>query len=989
MANQIQIKRSTTNANPTGLANGELAYTSNGDVLFLGSPNGSVVAIAGQRTPGVLTANQALVANSTSAINQIIVANLVPTQIYANGGFGSNGQLLTSNGSSLFWQTLPPGVSGSNTQIQFNDSGNLNAAAGFTFDKTTNTVGIGSGTVNTTNYSGTANNANNLGGAAASVYVNTSGNFTVGGNLNLTGANNFFSQSIAVGANATVNTTSHFVGNATVNTNMTGGQIAISGATINSTIYTGTANNANNLGGAAASAYVNTSGNYTVSGNINFTGSNNQFTNVNVTTAVNVGANVIANTTQITVGNTSVFTTINSTAVNTGTLSTLGNTSIGGSLTVTGNLSVSGSYNVVSGNTVAFTDNMLFLNQGILATITNVSGNGSVVTFTANNNYQAGFDAIVANVNPNSYNGTYNNITFANSTIFRVSNTNIDVYVSGGTARGQSESNPDIGFAAGYNDGTYQHTGFFRDHVSGVWKVFDGYLPEPDTSVFIDQTNNSFNIAGFQANIIYIGNTTTYGTVNTTNFSGTANNANNLGGQLPSYYTNATNITTGTLPDARLSSAVVNTSGNFTLGGNVVLQGTNNYFNSGFFVGANVTINTTMVDVGNATIYTEITAGQVSLSGATINATNYSGTANNANNLAGAAASVYVNTSANFTVGGNINFTAANVNFANVNVGANVNLTSNSLFVGNATINAVVSAGQISISGVTVNSTIYQGTANNANNLNGQTAAFYTNATNITTGTLPMAQLGANVVNTSAAFTITGAHTYHANLVVGNSTVNVATSNSSITINAGNTATLNGSSLAIGNTTSNVVSNTTGFFVDGQAIYTNATNLSSGTLPDARLSAAVVNTSGNYTVAGNINFTGTNTNFTTVYSGANVYINTTSQFVGNSTVNTNITAGQISLSGVTINSTSYSGAANNTTYLNGQLASYYTNATNISTGTLAANVGGTGTTSYAVGDLLVANGTTSFRKMTVGTDGQVLQSNGTTIVYGSLDGGSF
>jgi hypothetical protein len=989
MANQIQIKRSTTNANPTGLANGELAYTSNGDVLFLGSPNGSVVAIAGQRTPGVLTANQALVANSTSAINQIIVANLVPTQIYANGGFGSNGQLLTSNGSSLFWQTLPPGVSGSNTQIQFNDSGNLNAAAGFTFDKTTNTVGIGSGTVNTTNYSGTANNANNLGGAAASVYVNTSGNFTVGGNLNLTGANNFFSQSIAVGANATVNTTSHFVGNATVNTNMTGGQIAISGATINSTIYTGTANNANNLGGAAASAYVNTSGNYTVSGNINFTGSNNQFTNVNVTTAVNVGANVIANTTQITVGNTSVFTSINSTAVNTGTLSTLGNTSIGGSVTITGNLTVSGSYNVVNGNTVAYSDNMLFLNQGILATITNVSGNGSVVTFTANNNFQAGWDVLVANVNPSSYNGTYTNITFANSTIFRVSNTNIDTYVSGGTARGQSESNPDVGFAAGYNNGTYQHAGFFRDYATGVWKVFDGYLPEPDSSIYIDQSNNSFNIAPFQANILYVGNTTVYGTVNTTNFSGTANNANNLGGQLPSYYTNATNITTGTLPDARLSSAVVNTSGNFTIGGNVVLQGTNNYFNTGFFVGANVTINTTMVDVGNATIYTEITAGQVSLSGATINATNYSGTANNANNLAGAAASAYVNTSGNYTVAGNINFTAANVFFTNINVGANVVVNTTSFFVGNTTVNTNITGGQISISGITVNSTIYQGTANNANNLNGQTAAFYTNATNITTGTLPMAQLGANVVNTSAAFTITGAHTYHANLVVGNSTVNVATSNSSITINAGNTATLNGSSLAIGNTTSNVVSNTTGFFVDGQAIYTNATNLSSGTLPDARLSAAVVNTSGNYTVAGNINFTGTNTNFTTVYSGANVYINTTSHFVGNSTVNTNITAGQISLSGVTINSTSYSGAANNTTYLNGQLASYYTNATNISTGTLAANVGGTGTTSYAVGDLLVANGTTSFRKMTVGTDGQVLQSNGTTIVYGSLDGGSF
>lgn len=917
MANQIQIKRSTTNANPTGLANGELAYTSNGDVLFIGSPNGSVVGIGGARFPGVLTANQALVANSTSFINEIRVVTANISALYANGSVGTSGQVLTSNGANLYWSTPAAGVSGSNTQIQFNDSGTLNAAAGFTFNKTTNTVGIGTGTVNATNYSGTANNANNLGGAAASVYVNTSANFTVAGNINFTGANNYFNQAVYVGANALVNATTVAVGNSTTYTNATAGQISISGATINSTIYTGTANNANNLGGASATSYVNTSGSYTVAGNITFTASNNSFTNVVASAGVLVGANVVVNTTQITVGNTSVYTSINSTAVNTGTLATTGNASVGGTLTVTGNLTIGGNVTVIGANNLSIVDNMIYLNS--------------------------------------------------NSTT----------------------SNPDLGFAGNYNDGTYKHAGFFRDATDGVWKVFDGYTPEPDASPFIDTSNNSFNIAPFQANNLYVGNTTTYATINATNFSGTANNANNLGGQLPSYYTNATNITTGTLPDARLSSAIVNTSGNFTIGGNLALQGTNNYFTSGLFVAANVVINTTAVAVGNATVYTNTTAGQISLSGATINATNYSGTANNANNLAGAAASAYVNTSGNYTVAGNINFTAANVFFTNINVGANVDVNTTSFFVGNTTVNTNITAGQVSISGVVINSTSYGGTANNATYLNGQLASYYTNATNITTGTLPMAQLNANVVNTSAAFTITGVHTYQANLIVGNSTINVATTNSTITINAGNTAVLNGSALAVGNATVNAVVNTSGFYVNGSAIYTNATNLTTGTLPDARLSAAVVNTSGNFTVAGNINFTGTNTNFTTAYAGANVYINTTSHFVGNSTVNTNITAGQISISGVTINSTSYGGTANNATYLNGQLASYYTNATNISTGTLAANVGGTGLTSYAVGDLLVANGTTSFRKLTVGTDGQVLQSNGTTIVYGSLDGGSF
>ncbi len=200
------------------------------------------------------------------------------------------------------------------------------------------------------------------------------------------------------------------------------------------------------------------------------------------------------------------------------------------SLTVTGNVVVNGIFTVVSGNTVAFTDNMLFINQGILADISNISGNGTVITFTANNNYQTGWDVLIANVNPSSYNGTYHNITFANSTIFRVSNTNSDAYVSGGTARGQSESNPDLGIAAGYNDGTYHHTGIFRDHSSGVWKVFDNYLPEPDTSIYIDQANASFRIANFQANTIYIGQNDSYGTINSTSYSGTSNNSTNLGG---------------------------------------------------------------------------------------------------------------------------------------------------------------------------------------------------------------------------------------------------------------------------------------------------------------------------------------------------------------------------------------------------------------------------------------------------------------------------
>lgn len=102
MANLIQIKRSLNTAQPASLANGEMAFTSNGDVLYIGA-NGALQAIAGKRTPGVLTANQALVANASSAIDKIIVANAVVTVVTANSSAGTSGQVLTSNGTGTFW----------------------------------------------------------------------------------------------------------------------------------------------------------------------------------------------------------------------------------------------------------------------------------------------------------------------------------------------------------------------------------------------------------------------------------------------------------------------------------------------------------------------------------------------------------------------------------------------------------------------------------------------------------------------------------------------------------------------------------------------------------------------------------------------------------------------------------------------------------------------------------------------------------------------
>ena len=198
-------------------------------------------------------------------------------------------------------------------------------------------------------------------------------------------------------------------------------------------------------------------------------------------------------------------------------------------ITLTGNLYVNGQITTVGANNLSITDNMIFLNNGVNATITNITGNGTYVVFTANNNYSAGWDVIVTGVNPTSYNGTYLNIFAVNTTSFTVANTNTATYVSGGSARGTTDVNPDIGFAAGYNDGTYHHTGFFRRAADNRWYVFNNYDPEPDASIYIDVTNTSFRVADLQSNTMYLGNTTVYGTVNSTIYTGAANAATYLG----------------------------------------------------------------------------------------------------------------------------------------------------------------------------------------------------------------------------------------------------------------------------------------------------------------------------------------------------------------------------------------------------------------------------------------------------------------------------
>ena len=215
--NLIQIKRSLATADAPVLANGELAFTANGDHLFIGS-NGASITIAGKFNPGILTANQALVANGTSGIDKIIVANAVVTTVTANGSTGTNGQVLSSNGTAAYWETPTSGVAGSNTQVQFNNSGALAGDADLTFDSTNNKLSVAGG-----------------------VTAASGGNFVVGSNSFVANATGVFSTGtvnaaiVSVGTSFVANATQINIGtNVALNangTNGTAGQVLASNGT--------------------------------------------------------------------------------------------------------------------------------------------------------------------------------------------------------------------------------------------------------------------------------------------------------------------------------------------------------------------------------------------------------------------------------------------------------------------------------------------------------------------------------------------------------------------------------------------------------------------------------------------------------------------------------------------------------------------------------------------------------------------------------------
>jgi hypothetical protein len=102
MANVIKIKRSTTTATPTSLAEGELAYSENSNNLFIGTSGSNVTVIGGAE--GIADAVGAMVTGNTETGIAVTYQDSDNTLDFVGTDVATSGHMMVADGDS--WESV-------------------------------------------------------------------------------------------------------------------------------------------------------------------------------------------------------------------------------------------------------------------------------------------------------------------------------------------------------------------------------------------------------------------------------------------------------------------------------------------------------------------------------------------------------------------------------------------------------------------------------------------------------------------------------------------------------------------------------------------------------------------------------------------------------------------------------------------------------------------------------------------------------------------
>ena len=277
-----------------------------------------------------------------------------------------------------------------------------------------------------------------------------------------------------------------------------------------------------------------------------------------------------------------------------GTLDVDGNTNLDGNLVVdgtstqTGNVSMGGTLGVTGATTLSSTLDVTGLTNfnnttecTNLTTASVVFDGGVAVTKKLHVGGNTEVDGNLVIDGNFTVNGTTTTIDATNLSI----EDNL-IYLN----QGSTITNPDLGFAGNYNDGTYAHAGIFRDATDGgTFKIFDSYTPEPGTA--IDTSHASYNHADLQIGGLTVDDNATVGGtlgVTSTLSAATGSTIGNLtlaNGSITDSsgaisFGNENLSTTGTLSVGAITGSSLNlstgavTAGSLDISGNADIDGT-------------------------------------------------------------------------------------------------------------------------------------------------------------------------------------------------------------------------------------------------------------------------------------------------------------------------------------------------------------------------------------------------------------------------------